>query len=118
MESSVKKSREIQNLLKEAVEEQGVGVKFLSAFGYKFDSAFWIAVQTDVERDKLCANEALLQRLNAIISESGYLRIIEDIWNKEINNPALQYLKKPEITFESQETVDRDYKGNWYHCMK
>jgi hypothetical protein len=118
MESSIKKSQEIQNLLKEAVEEQGVSVKFLSAFGYKFDSAFWIAVQTDSERDKLYADKAFLQRLNAIISESGYLQIIEGIWNKEINNPALQYLKKPGITFESQETVDRDYEGNWFQCMK
>jgi hypothetical protein len=118
MESPIKKSREIQKLLKEAVEEQGVSVKFLSAFGYKFDSAFWIAVQTDSERDKLRANEDLLQRLNAIIKESGYLQIIEDIWNKEIHNPDLEYLKTPGITFESQETADRVFKGNWYHCMQ
>ena len=119
MESSPKeKSREVQKLIKRAVEEQGVHVKFIFAFGYKVDSAFWIAVHTDAEKDLLRANKALLQQLNAIFSESGYLQMMEDVWRKEISNPVLQYLKKPGIVFESQETVDRDFQGSWYYCVK
>jgi hypothetical protein len=116
--SAPKKSAEIQKLMKQAIEEQGVKVKFVSPLGFKYDSAFWFAVTTDAERDRLQGDEALLRRLNDIIRDSGYLKMIEEIWEKEIHNPILEYLKTPGIVFESQETVDRDFKGNWYYRMK
>jgi hypothetical protein len=115
---AAEKSQEVQALLKRLVEAQGVPVHFISAFGHKFDSAFWIAVGTDRERDQLKADRTLLARLNAVFEESGYQRLVEDIWEREVHMPALAYLKTMGIVFESQETVDRDYQGNWYYCMK
>jgi hypothetical protein len=116
--STEAKSKEVQKLLRQIVEAQGVRVQHISAFGYKYDSAFWIAVDTDLERDRLKADQALLQKLHSVFEQAGYLKIIHDTWDKEINKPALEYLKHPGIVIESQETVDRDWGGNWYQCMK
>jgi hypothetical protein len=112
------KSQEVQDLLKRLVEGQGVPVLHISAFGYKYDSAFWIAVGKDAERDALQADRALLERLRGVFDETGYRQLMEDKWQAQINNPQLDYLRKPAVTFESQETVDRDYAGNWYHRLK
>jgi hypothetical protein len=113
-----KKSQEVQTRLKRMVEDGGIPVRHIWAFGYKYDSAFWVAVNKDSERDALQADRALLDRLNGVFDETGYRQLMEDKWQAEINNPQLEYLKTPGITFESQETVDREYGGNWYHRVK
>lgn len=118
MSLTADKSKEVQSQLEQMVEAQGVKVLHISAFGFKYDSAFWIAVSKDSERDRLVSDNKLLEGVNAVFVNSGYQKIIEDIWNKEINNPVLGYLKKLSIVFQSQETVDREYKGNWYYAMK
>lgn len=112
------KSHEVQRILRHLVEERSTPAQHISAFGFKYDSAFWIAVKTDVERERLKGDEQFLARLNAVFVESGYLDIVEEIWNTEIKNPSLAYLKRPCIEIESQETVDRDYGGHWFYAMK
>lgn len=116
--SAEKQSEYVQQLLRRMVEEQGIPVLHISAFGHKFDSGFWIAVNTDAERDRLFADEPFRARLQAVFKNTGYLALIEDIWNREIKLPELAYLKTPGITFESQETVDRDHGGSWYSRVK
>lgn len=116
--SAAKKSKEVQKLLKSMVEEKGIMVKHISPIGFKYDSAFWIAVNTDAEREIFYNDQEFRDQLYAVFEKTGYLKIIEDVWNKKIKNPDLNYLKKPSIAFESQETVDRDYGGNWYYAMK
>ncbi|MFD2262674.1 hypothetical protein ACFSM5_07220 [Lacibacterium aquatile] len=113
-----KKSKEIQKILKTMVKERGAAVLHITAFGYQYDSAFWIAVKTDADRDALVADEVFNAKLNAVFQETGYLQLIEEIWNLKINNPELGCLRTPGIVFESQETVDRDFDGSWWYAMK
>ena len=84
------------------VEDHGVPVTGNFAFGHKYDSAFWISVHTDAERDRLANDTALLARMRAVFEETGYQALIEDIWEKEVPMPALEYLKTLGIGFESQ----------------
>jgi len=112
------KSKEVQEKLKSLVELQGTAVNHISAFGYKFDSAFWIVVQTDSDRNRLISDRNLLGNLNVVFEECGYLQIIAAIWDEEIRNPELANLQKPTVVIESQETIDRNYDGNWYQAMK
>ena len=118
MSAAAQKSREICDRFRRMVEDFGVPVTNIFAFGHKYDSAFWIAVQTDAERDRLANDKALLARMRAVFEETGYQALIEDIWDKDVHLPALEYLKTLGIAFESQETVDRDHGGNWYYAMK
>jgi hypothetical protein len=115
---AAKKSLEICERFKRIVGDHGVRVSNVFPIGHKYDSAFWIAVATDAERDRLLNDEALLARLHAVFVETGYQTLIEDIWEKEVHLPALEYLKTLHITFESRETVDRDHGGNWWYAMK
>lgn len=65
--------------------------------------AVWIKTRTDLERDQLKANPALVEQIRSALLRAGY--------------PPLAV---PEvcISFESQETVDRDYKGQWFLRFK
>lgn len=65
--------------------------------------AIWVITETDSDRD-------------AILAEGGLIRLIQDSL-RAVNYPAeaIPYISG---TVESQETVDRDYHGNWYLCMK
>jgi hypothetical protein len=112
------KSKEVQTLLKSIVESRGIAVEHVTAFGFKYDSAFWIAVGTDAERERLFVDHQLHEDLFAVFAKTGYLRLVEKIWNDEVKNPRLTHFQKPSFTFQSQETVDRDFRGNWYYAMK
>ena len=109
-------SLDIQAHLKTEVEALGVAVLHVTAFGYLFDSAFWVAVASDAERDRLLNDAALKGRLQAYIRELGYA----DLARKEHGEALVrsQYLFDIGVTYESQETVDRVWGGNWYHAMK
>ena len=109
-------SLDIQAHLKTEVEALGVKVLHISAFGYLFDSAFWVAVAADAERDRLLDDEDLKARLQAYIRDLGYA----DLARKEHGEALVRspYLFDIGVTYESQETVDRVWGGNWYHAMK
>ena len=111
-------SKQIQKLMKSKVEQNGIKVLHISAFGYKFDSAFWIVVETDKQKEVLNKNEKLIAELKGLFNETGYMDLISKIWEQEVKQQSLDYLKTPGIVFESQQTVDRDFEGNWYHAMK
>jgi hypothetical protein len=65
--------------------------------------AIWIQTRTDEERDQLAAKPALIEQIREALLKVGY--------------PSLA-VPKVSISFESQETVDRDYKGQWFLRFK
>jgi len=64
---------------------------------------YWICVQSDKVKNKLIANVELMITLRALLEKHQY--------------PA-ESQKFVHIGFESQETVNRESKGNWYYHFK
>lgn len=119
-------SKKVQSLLVAAVERRGVAVKFVSALGHAIDRAFWISVATDRERDRLKADPTLAADFERIFSDTGYAALLEAQFDQDWNKPhftnqvreEMAYLKRPGVEIESQESVDREQGGNWWHRMK
>lgn len=65
--------------------------------------AFWICVATDAQRDALLGDPTFAARMRRIVADCGYPQDSVD---------------RVGFTSESDETVDRDWGGNWYHAMK
>lgn len=65
--------------------------------------AVWIRTRSDVDRDKLGSDAALPHRMRQLLGEAGYPR---------------SALKDVAFAFESDETVTRDYGGNWWAAIK
>lgn len=65
--------------------------------------AVWVTAKTDKERDRLKGSAALLASFRQALAEAGY--------------PA-DAIPHVGFAFESQETVDRDWKGSWWACIK
>lgn len=63
----------------------------------------WLGTATDVQRDQLGLDNPLLADIKAALLDAGLTRA------------QLSGLRS---TAESQETVDRDYQGNWGHAMR
>lgn len=112
------RSNEIQTLLKRAVRARGYKVVHVAGIGYQYDSAFWIFVKTDAERDKLRNDKEMAEQLSSLFEKTGYTAYIRQLWAEEINDPKQEDLKQPHIVFESRETVKRDNGGNYCHAMK
>ena len=64
---------------------------------------FWICVKSDVERDRLMSDKGIMKRLRSVLDEVDY--------PEEGRNQVI-------IGFESQETVDRESHGHWWHHWK
>lgn len=64
---------------------------------------YWICVKSDAERDRLDKNLELKTRLRALLEEFNY---------------PVEGRKHVAIGFESQETVDRESGGHWWHHWK
>jgi hypothetical protein len=58
----------------------------------------WVITSTDVEKEMLANDPALLPLLLKAAAEAGFA-------------PA-------SITFQSQQTVDRDFEGSWFYAMR
>lgn len=58
----------------------------------------WVVTNTDKERDGLATDGALKARLNAAADEAGFA--------------------PDSFSFQSQETVNRDYNGSWFNAMR
>ena len=65
--------------------------------------AIWITTRTDEERDRLRQDTSLHQQIRDALLQVGY------------PGAAVPLVA---LTFESQETVDRDFGGNWYYATK
>jgi hypothetical protein len=64
---------------------------------------YWICVQSDAEKKRLEDNSELYRKLRSLLTEHHY---------------PLAGREQVHIGFESQETVDRESGGNWYHHWK
>jgi len=58
----------------------------------------WIITSTDAEKEMLANDAALLPLLLKVAAEIGFA--------------------PDSITFQSQETVDRDFEGSWFYAMR
>lgn len=65
--------------------------------------AFWICVKSDRMKLDLKSNTDLINKLRNLLIKHNY------------PEQARQFVS---IDFESQETVDREADGNWYHHFK
>ena len=65
--------------------------------------AVWIVTSRDRDRDRLRADRALEAELRGALRDLGY---------PEAAIPEVGF------AFESQQTVNRDYGGNWWHAVK
>lgn len=64
---------------------------------------YWICVQSDAEKERLQTDSDLYRRLRRLLVEHDY---------------PISGRSEVHIGFESQETVDRESGGNWYHHWK
>ena len=120
------RSLEVQNLLKQKIEKQGIQVDSVFAIGSKVDTQFYIAVETDEKRDELKADQELIQQLFLIFKDSGYSEFVsqavdEEAARKNIKKysiSAYETAKKIGFTIESQETVDRKFDGDWLNVTR
>lgn len=65
--------------------------------------AIWVWVETDEQRDALRDDDDLIDQFRRILSDEHYpATAVSDVG----------------FEFESDETVRRDYAGNWWHAMK
>jgi hypothetical protein len=65
--------------------------------------AFWITTQTDAERDLMRSAPELVSEFRQVLLDVGYpATAVADVG----------------FAIESQQTVDRDYNGNWWYCVK
>lgn len=111
-------SQDLQDALKREVERQGVAVLHVTAFGYLFDRAFWIAVRTDAERDRLNQDEALMTRLKGLFDKKNYIQQARKEHGEALAKIDAEDSFDIGIVFESQETVERDNQGNWWYAMR
>jgi hypothetical protein len=64
---------------------------------------YWICVQTDLTKNELENNTQLKGKLRQLLEEYEYPAEAKELVH---------------IGFESQESVDRESKGNWWHHFK
>lgn len=64
---------------------------------------YWICVKTDAEKRRLEADASLLRALREVLAQHDY---------------PVEGRESVHIGFESQETVDRESRGNWWHHWK
>jgi DnaJ-class molecular chaperone len=64
---------------------------------------YWICVKSDKEKNRLQANDKLMEKLRQVLVEYNY---------------PIEGRNSVHIGYESQETVDRESNGNWFHHWK
>lgn len=94
-------------------KEAGINARYVHSFGYKFDSAFWIEVDTDRDRSAIKRNAELMDRLKKVFIDTGYIDHINMLAARLQTDRV-----SPGIEVESNETVKRDFNGNWWYAMK
>lgn len=93
----------IERLAKSAAKEP-VSVTSYGAFDiHPRHLVYWICVKTDAEKARLAGDGALMAALRYTLVQHDY---------------PVEGRDGVHIGFESQETVDRDSGGNWWHHWK
>ncbi len=81
---------------------------------------------TDEQRDRLKSDATLAAEFEAIFRETVYVELLEAQFEKDWVSPRysdkvraeMACLKRPGVEIESQQSVDREEGGNWWHRMK
>jgi hypothetical protein len=92
--------------IKRIVRRQVPGAKVFSSGSPRIDPhnlAIWIATRTDDERDRMYATRRLLPAFRQELFAAGYPP-------EAIANVA--------FSFESEETIARDFAGNWSYLTR
>ena len=84
------------------LRDQGVTGDY-SFLGFHCDPVVWLVTQTDLERDRLLRSRQLRGLVVHRLKEAG---VRDDL------------AEQAGATVESQETVDRDFDGNWRYAMQ
>jgi len=89
-------------LLQEFLEAEVVRVEYVSAFPSQNDTWVWLGTATDAERDVLAGTEPLpLARVRVVAVGHGFAP-------EEVSG----------VTVQSEETVIRDFEGNWFYVLR
>jgi hypothetical protein len=92
--------------IKALAREQCPGARVMSFGATWIDPrhlSIWIKTRTDQQRDRLAANRLSMTQMREAPLDAGY---------PQLAVPQVQ------VGFESQETIDRDYHGNWFLRFK
>ncbi len=97
----------IEHDIKEIVLKRGVGDFWLWRFGvYNINPkhlAIWVCVKDDITKENLKSDIELIPNIKNLFYKHGYpSEAVEEVY----------------VGIESQETVDRQSKGNWYLHLK
>ena len=65
--------------------------------------AVWLCTDTDAQRDALGTSNPRLEPIRQVLASVGFVA-------SELTHSS--------STAQSQETVDRDYQGNWFLAMR
>ena len=80
------------------------GVKRVQWFlGFGGEPVIWLVTSTDAERDAVARQGFFREEVLAKLAEAG------------VGDPPLS---KAGVTVESEESVERDWQGNWWYAMK
>jgi hypothetical protein len=99
-------TKEAENRIKEFIKLNGFECNVFSIAANDLDPShcvFWVTIKTDMEKEKILKVENLKLTFFNILRSVGY--------------PA-DAIQSVQIAVESQETVDRDYIGNWWHATR
>lgn len=88
----------------EALASEGVvGVEYLLGFVHPFSLSVGLVTKTDAERNSLGSSNPFLAEVASVILANGF-----PVEHATIDGTYTQ----------SQETVDRDYEGNWFYALR
>ena len=65
--------------------------------------AIWVTTETDEQREALYSDKSIQEKAKEILNKNQY------------PEEAIPFIY---LTFESEETVKRDFAGNWWHAVK
>ena len=93
-----------QPVIVEALAEHGVTrVEYVVGFVYPYSVSVWLGTQGDVQRDALPSFLLLRDQVAQILVESGLPMI---------------HVCGVRVTAQSEQTVQREYGGNWFYALR
>lgn len=91
-------------MLVEALEAHGISrVEYVVGFVKPYRVFVWLGTDTDAERDALPRDDPFLDEVREVLDAVG-------LPHDEAHLDG--------TTAQSQETVDRDYEGNWFYALR
>ncbi|WP_348788932.1 hypothetical protein [Leifsonia sp. NPDC080035] len=80
-----------------------VATRFVAAFPELPGAGIWLCTATDEERDDLRRDTELVTAARDVLHQVGFSPLD---------------LAETGVVVESQQTVDREYGGSWFHAMR